>query len=708
MQKKLDERSLKNEKYYKNLTKQVKEVSKKLDISELQKKHQELADMMGSCPLSCNDLFEALQAGDSMCIGLDVARSEACIADPSRLVIKDIIPTFMTADSFLDSAVFSLRKDSGAHGGFMKGTEKSGQLAMGLGREAITGVLPLYLFKEHWDIARRKAPPIYGFLCTLDIMGYASSQYFTIPYLVLLKAIEKAKDGSQIFMKIKEMVLDTCKEIMFFNEEFRKNTIKAIVDFHNSAEFRTADIVPSIRVFLAQLYTLLKLDNYQELYMGEFKLDQKALQVIFRYALEEQMRRSLTHDAEPLSKNQILKVLFPDYAVEVQKVMEIRAREIESQYKQSGTDDEEDVMSRFKHMADQLKDMDESMKIKANPTPGIIEESKVEESKHEEVPAQKKSAESGAQPSKSEQEGIVATTLRKILDSKPWIKLLDDEQTQFAQMAKNAPNVFKKNLKVYLDMATELGISSSPITDFYALPLINGDKQLVCAIALQNLMHPKNHHRREAVTAKQYHALLNLEEAQNYLGNMLIQNLRMEMAGKESAIREDYIKQNAANSGSLFLGAPDIYYSAAVLIQEGLKIGDGGRTSLIYLMMKQAKKCKSIIGKLQIIQKTTFHGHKVIHDKFKNQPDSLVIGRKLIFQMWLTFVRQKRVLTSVDYIQAFPHLAERINLWEECIDETGQFNLDLDKMWEHIKKRAKERRLAKQLAQAQKKKQGRF
>jgi len=53
-----------------------------------------------------------------MCLGLDIARSEACIADPSRLVIKDIIPTFMTADSFLDSAVFNLRKDSEAHGGF--------------------------------------------------------------------------------------------------------------------------------------------------------------------------------------------------------------------------------------------------------------------------------------------------------------------------------------------------------------------------------------------------------------------------------------------------------------------------------------------------------------------------------------------------------------------------------------------------------------
>ncbi len=53
-----------------------------------------------------------------MCIGLYVTRSEACIADPSRLVIKDIVPTFMTADSFLDSAVFNLRNNPDSHGGF--------------------------------------------------------------------------------------------------------------------------------------------------------------------------------------------------------------------------------------------------------------------------------------------------------------------------------------------------------------------------------------------------------------------------------------------------------------------------------------------------------------------------------------------------------------------------------------------------------------
>jgi hypothetical protein len=68
--------------------------------------------------MSCNDLFEAMESGDCMCLGLDIARNEACIADPTRLIIKEIVPTFMTGDSFLDSAVFSLRKDSEAHGGF--------------------------------------------------------------------------------------------------------------------------------------------------------------------------------------------------------------------------------------------------------------------------------------------------------------------------------------------------------------------------------------------------------------------------------------------------------------------------------------------------------------------------------------------------------------------------------------------------------------
>lgn len=57
-----------------------------------------------------------------MCLGLDVGRSEAAVADPTKLVIKDIIPTFMSADSFLDSSAFMIsRNGDDAHGGFKVG-----------------------------------------------------------------------------------------------------------------------------------------------------------------------------------------------------------------------------------------------------------------------------------------------------------------------------------------------------------------------------------------------------------------------------------------------------------------------------------------------------------------------------------------------------------------------------------------------------------
>jgi len=45
-----------------------------------------------------------MEQEDCMCIALDVTRSEAAIADPSKLVIRKIYPTFLSANSFLDAA----------------------------------------------------------------------------------------------------------------------------------------------------------------------------------------------------------------------------------------------------------------------------------------------------------------------------------------------------------------------------------------------------------------------------------------------------------------------------------------------------------------------------------------------------------------------------------------------------------------------------
>ena len=123
-------------------------------------------------------------------------------------------------------------------------------------------MLPLFLFREHWDIARRRAPPLFGLACTLDVMGYVPTQQFTIPFKVLLKALYDAEEKpTSINTKIVELILETCKVIIRMNEEFRKNLVKQITDFIAGPEFRSADIVPSIQIFLAQLYTLLQIDK---------------------------------------------------------------------------------------------------------------------------------------------------------------------------------------------------------------------------------------------------------------------------------------------------------------------------------------------------------------------------------------------------------------------------------------------------------------
>lgn len=66
--------------------------------------------------------------------------------------------------------------------------QKNAFIMKGLGNELITGAMPLYLFPEHWALARRRLGPMFGMMTTLDVMGFNYEQYMVIPFLVLIKA----------------------------------------------------------------------------------------------------------------------------------------------------------------------------------------------------------------------------------------------------------------------------------------------------------------------------------------------------------------------------------------------------------------------------------------------------------------------------------------------------------------------------------------
>ena len=144
--------------------------------------------MLGRCPISQCNVIELMKEKDCMGIGIAINRSEASINDPSKLIIDHVYPSYMSVDSFLESATFNLSMNKDAAGNFdIK--DKGGKLAVSAGGQALTGLMPLFLFNEHWELAKRKAQALYGFMCTLEPLGYTSAQFFTIPFLVLAKAL---------------------------------------------------------------------------------------------------------------------------------------------------------------------------------------------------------------------------------------------------------------------------------------------------------------------------------------------------------------------------------------------------------------------------------------------------------------------------------------------------------------------------------------
>ena len=240
LKRKLDERAIKNKEYYKDLNTQIHEKIKNFDFGKITEENNEIIEFVGDCPLTCLTAVEALEEGDCMGICLDVARSAATIADPNQLIVKDVIPTFMCCSAYLDSAAYNLERSSDAGGTF--NTKSQGNLATGIGREKINGILPLFLFNEHWEVSKRTIPSIFGFMCTLDIMGYADDQFYTIPYTVLFKCYEKVhENNNDVNNKMLKVVLQTCVQIQKRHKIHTERILDALRAFQDHPISRGKD-----------------------------------------------------------------------------------------------------------------------------------------------------------------------------------------------------------------------------------------------------------------------------------------------------------------------------------------------------------------------------------------------------------------------------------------------------------------------------------
>lgn len=108
LQKMVDKRAVSNEELYQKLDRDVQNLVNKMDFKQIAAEHQVTIAEVGDCMLSCQNTVETMESQDCMGIGLSIQRPEAAIADPSRLQVTDIYPTYLSTDSFLESAKFKL------------------------------------------------------------------------------------------------------------------------------------------------------------------------------------------------------------------------------------------------------------------------------------------------------------------------------------------------------------------------------------------------------------------------------------------------------------------------------------------------------------------------------------------------------------------------------------------------------------------------
>ncbi|KAG0043585.1 hypothetical protein BGZ83_011250 [Gryganskiella cystojenkinii] len=284
---KLDARAGKNMTLFADLDEKVKKIVEGLDLDKMESETSEETLRELSCAFSTNSFVDALREEDCLCMTLDVSRSVSAIADPSQLVIKSIFPTFLTSSMFTMALGHSLATNNPeeVHGGFDRNIDAS--IAPGLAHEKITAVLPLYINEAHWKVARLRMKPIMGYVVTLDATGYTYSQATTVPFLVLIKALE-AHPMTEFKQRQIKLILETCDAIYRGASSLRENTKKLIEGFVSSHTLRTVDVVNNVYILIGHAISAVRCGDIT---VEEMRVWLPKLEVAM---IEEQIRRDMT------------------------------------------------------------------------------------------------------------------------------------------------------------------------------------------------------------------------------------------------------------------------------------------------------------------------------------------------------------------------------------------------------------------------------
>jgi uncharacterized protein YegL len=301
----LDQRAAKNEiKFLSNFNKIKEIINTQIDkINDLNEN-----DFPDYCYLTQTNYKDLLKNQDCLGLCLQMTRGgEVVIVEPNFIKIEKIgYSSFVSLNSMFMALKYILDRNQSdteilnVHGGFLKNFKS--HFLDGTHRSTYNAMIPLYINEFHWKLARLLLEPLFGYLVTLNIDGYATNQYYTLYFLVFEKVIYDMIENTnseaikRIFEQIKLCCLSILKEFYILKpnvESFLEDRLK-----------RTKDEWPNLSSYLLYIYLI-----DQELAIAKDKFEN------FTYAFFEEVLRRFTAKKFAKTPDDIEKVFVVDKVV---------------------------------------------------------------------------------------------------------------------------------------------------------------------------------------------------------------------------------------------------------------------------------------------------------------------------------------------------------------------------------------------------------
>ena len=221
-------------------------------------------------------------------------------------------------------------------------------------------------------------------------------------------------------------------------------------------------------------------------------------------------------------------------------------------------------------------------------------------------------------------------------------------------------------------MLSDLINLDEPVSDI--LEFFESQEDILFAVVLQNMLHPNNSNRTEAIKNKKYIEINSLQTAREFIEEIVRFNLTNQLRRAQDEVKQAWEKIESVSEFRLIIEAPDVYVAAVALSQRQFFNGRGHRTTFFDAILNlDPRQIPDLGNKLMLVTQKEFMGLKLYNDECPGR-----VSKNILFKLWLHCCRKAKVVTLKQMIAFAPYQETYLRNQDRFVDENGRTTLNME------------------------------